>query len=154
MELGATVCTPRTPQCALCPIQKKCSASKRNHAEDYPRPAARTLWKAMDLCFGWTQSEQGCLLIQRKEGWNAGLWEPPSINISLGVQQELWQQSFPKFGQLGEKICRVKHTITHHKITARVFQLNHSKAVQLTPPDSVPLTGLARKILNKCWEPR
>jgi len=38
MELGATVCRPRTPDCAACPISTACASQGRTHA---PRPAGR-----------------------------------------------------------------------------------------------------------------
>src|SRR4030095_13003027 len=36
MELGATLCTPRAPQCLLCPVQRFCEASKLGIADEIP----------------------------------------------------------------------------------------------------------------------
>jgi A/G-specific adenine glycosylase len=136
MELGATICTPRSPLCGQCPIQSHCQADNGDvDPTDYPRSAKRTPWKELHLNFVWHQDGPLCLLQQRTEGWNPGLWEPPTIEQGVG-----------------EEICQVKHTITHHKITARVFKLLGPVSAPLTPPDAVPLTGLARKILAKCWK--
>src|SRR5690625_189981 len=36
MELGATICTPRTPKCIVCPVQEHCEAFRDNTVHDYP----------------------------------------------------------------------------------------------------------------------
>ncbi len=41
MDLGATVCTPRRPACALCPLSGDCAARRRGEAEEFPRRAAK-----------------------------------------------------------------------------------------------------------------
>jgi len=41
MDLGATVCTPRSPSCAICPIVSFCEAEKGGAAEGYPRRLAK-----------------------------------------------------------------------------------------------------------------
>ncbi|MGE0847807.1 MAG: A/G-specific adenine glycosylase [Flavobacteriaceae bacterium] len=41
MDLGATVCTPRRPACALCPLNGDCAAHAAGNPEDYPVKAAR-----------------------------------------------------------------------------------------------------------------
>ena len=41
MDLGATVCTPRKPACALCPWTQGCAARRRGDAESFPRKAPR-----------------------------------------------------------------------------------------------------------------
>ncbi len=41
MDLGATICTPKKPACALCPIDRDCAARARRDAETFPRKAAK-----------------------------------------------------------------------------------------------------------------
>src|SRR6185503_17769764 len=41
MELGALVCTPRSPQCHVCPVNKLCVANKRTLQEQLPNHAKR-----------------------------------------------------------------------------------------------------------------
>jgi A/G-specific adenine glycosylase len=42
MDLGATVCRPKTPLCDRCPLSETCVASAKGRPETYPRKAART----------------------------------------------------------------------------------------------------------------
>ena len=41
MELGALVCTPRNPQCLICPVKKLCVAFKENRVEELPNLGKR-----------------------------------------------------------------------------------------------------------------
>jgi A/G-specific adenine glycosylase len=41
MDLGATICTPKKPACALCPWNAACAAFARGAAESFPRKAAK-----------------------------------------------------------------------------------------------------------------
>src|SRR5882757_5899449 len=41
MDLGSTICTPKRPACALCPINGDCAALKRGDQESFPRKAPK-----------------------------------------------------------------------------------------------------------------
>jgi A/G-specific adenine glycosylase len=41
MDLGATLCTPKNPACALCPLNDRCAARARGDAETFPRKTAK-----------------------------------------------------------------------------------------------------------------
>ena len=41
MDLGATICTPKNPACALCPWNDGCAAHARGDAETFPRKAPK-----------------------------------------------------------------------------------------------------------------
>ena len=41
MDLGATICTPKQPACALCPWNESCAAYARGDAETFPRRAPK-----------------------------------------------------------------------------------------------------------------
>src|SRR5581483_9350928 len=41
MDLGATICTPRKPACALCPLNEGCAARARGDQETFPRKAPK-----------------------------------------------------------------------------------------------------------------
>ncbi|MBW8743817.1 MAG: A/G-specific adenine glycosylase [Sphingomonas sp.] len=65
MDLGATICTPRNPACALCPLTQDCAARKTGAAETYPRKAAKTARPARKGTIFWLQSEGAVLLVRR-----------------------------------------------------------------------------------------
>lgn len=83
MDLGSLVCTPRKPQCLLCPVSADCVARQAGTPERYPlrkaRAARSTRHSAFLLCL--RQPRAGCLevaLVQRPQtGIWAGLWSLP-----------------------------------------------------------------------------
>jgi A/G-specific adenine glycosylase len=165
MELGATLCTARNPKCELCPVAGWC-ASKGPDAQLRPLPAAQVKWRNLRLVFGLAKNNGGVVLLQRLQGWNPGLWEPPSITLpgstEFRAEQVEVRQGFPNSpstapnklwkaklsGRIGAPLGHVRHTITHHKITAEVFVLEDWQGEQAIDPASVALTGLAKKILR------
>lgn len=143
MELGATICTPRLPKCSECPVSHFCTSfSKSVDPQLYPKPAIRKKWKELALNYVWYADEDKCALVERREGWNVGLWEPPTL--------DQWS------GEVEEDFFEVKHTITNHKITAKVFLAKDDLVDDLlTDSSSVPLSGVAKKIIRlgkSYWE--
>ena len=80
MDLGATVCTPRSPSCDLCPWQKPCVARKRGIAADLPRKAPKKAKPTRrGVCF-WLTRPDGAVLLRRRpeKGLLGGMMEIPS----------------------------------------------------------------------------
>lgn len=81
IELGATVCTPRSPGCAGCPVRGLCGARRAGREGEIPpakRAAARRdVWHGAALV---TDGRGRVLLERRGEGglW-AGMWQPPAV---------------------------------------------------------------------------
>jgi A/G-specific adenine glycosylase len=156
MELGATLCAPRSPRCEECPLAGACIVNGSDPgatldlAEAYPKPAKPVQWKDLELIYGLAVSACGgeVLLVQRSEGWNPGLWEPPSLVREPGSLSEAWAASGAA-GRLGDELGLVRHTITRHKITARVHRLEGVAGSVYQNPHQLGLTGLARKILRR-----
>ena len=149
MELGATLCTPRTPACTLCPIQRGCVARREGRAEALPTPVpART--RKVNQAFGLLAWHRGALALVRRrpDGLLGGLWEPPLVNAPAVADAR----------NLGHAV----HVFTHLELTVHVFETRLHRRGELTgledlydevawhPPGEVgdvPLSKLARKIL-------
>ncbi|HEX4765504.1 MAG TPA: A/G-specific adenine glycosylase [Lichenihabitans sp.] len=43
MDFGATLCTPRSPACAICPVRRECQARVRGVQQDLPRRSPRAM---------------------------------------------------------------------------------------------------------------
>ena len=143
MELGATVCMPKSPTCLVCPIRNFC-ATRGEHATP-PQPLR--IKKQVDFAFIQRRGRIG--LVQRGHGESlmAGMWELPPAHPN------------------GEPpLLTLKHSITTTDYTVRVYrdvahagksaQSGESRATRLRwfePDEAVqlPLTGLARKILRR-----
>lgn len=80
MDLGATVCTPKSPSCVLCPWQKPCRARAQNIAADLPRKVPKKKKPIRrGVCF-WLTRPDGAILLRRRpdKGLLGGMIEIPS----------------------------------------------------------------------------
>lgn len=83
MELGATICSPQSPQCLLCPLMKCCEASNRGLTQEIPPPRRRAKITAIEIVVAAIAHEGRLLFMQRpQKGLWAGLWELPTEPIA------------------------------------------------------------------------
>jgi A/G-specific adenine glycosylase len=89
MELGATICLPRNPQCDDCPASTFCLARQRNMQSRLPirRKAKKLPLQVVAVGLIW---KAGKLLIDKRnaEGLLGGLWELPGGKILPGETPE------------------------------------------------------------------
>jgi A/G-specific adenine glycosylase len=80
MDLGATICTPRKPRCALCPWREDCAAFQAGDAEDYPRKAPKAARPVLYAVAYWMTLPDGSVLLRRRpeEGLLGGMMEIPT----------------------------------------------------------------------------
>jgi A/G-specific adenine glycosylase len=137
MELGATVCTPRRPQCLICPANAFCRT--RGAEAGRPQPAR----KSKDVCYGLARRGDSVLLTQRPGDASlmAGMWELPPLG--------------PETVNGDPPMLRVRHSITDTDYRVAVYAISEIGAVGaearwFTPKQykRLALTGLARKILR------
>lgn len=115
MELGATVCTPRSPKCAVCPLAAQCLANKHGTAASLPvknpKKDKKLVRKTVFLL--WCGDELA--LCRREEsGLLGGMWELPNVDTPLDADGALRQAECfgarPK--QMLSRVNRV-HIFTH-----------------------------------------
>ena len=87
MELGATVCTPRSPECAECPVARWCRARKAGTVGE--RPARRGRGRGVrrvEYAVAVLVDEAGRTLLVRRppKGLLAGMWEFPAVRVDGG----------------------------------------------------------------------
>ena len=81
MELGATLCAPRSTACERCPVSDHCLSAFRSPAETPAagRPMRHLYWQVQLHCC----PERGIWLTRRPtEGIWAGLWAPPIVELA------------------------------------------------------------------------
>jgi A/G-specific adenine glycosylase len=159
MELGATVCLPRSPRCALCPLAALCRAAARGQAESLPRPRARRRPRRVELTAAVVRREGRLLLVRRgqDERLLAGTWELPWA----ASQDEPAVALARRYGgrwRLGRKIGTLRHAITDRDIRLEVREATLGEAADVTEgaeaawfePDAaaaLPSSSLLRKAL-------
>jgi A/G-specific adenine glycosylase len=81
MELGATVCRPRGPRCAACPLAGLCLARRRGTVERRPTPRRRGQVPVFRVGTAILSSRKGRVLLARRpeSGLLGGTWEFPGV---------------------------------------------------------------------------
>ncbi len=86
MELGALICTPRTPDCTHCPVRRYCQALQKKATRLYPKKDQRQALPTRRIVAGVVFKKGKILLVQRPEqGLLAGLWEFPCGPLDEGA---------------------------------------------------------------------
>lgn len=80
MELGATVCTPKNPDCAHCPWKEACGAHKHGTTAGIPSPKARAQRQDLHIACAVVRAPRDMFLVEQRAqtGLWAGMWHPPS----------------------------------------------------------------------------
>jgi A/G-specific adenine glycosylase len=130
MELGALICTPRNPQCLICPVKKLCVAFKENRTEELPNTGKRAAATARRFVAFILEHRGKFLVRQRPEKVvNAHLWEFPNIETHTRVDghaagaAELFKAQFGFAAPELEPLPVVKHSITRYRITLEAFHV-------------------------------
>jgi A/G-specific adenine glycosylase len=132
MDLGATICTPKKPACALCPWNEACAASARGDAETFPRKVPKSEGQLRrGAAFVVTRADDAMLLRTRpSKGLLASMTEVPTSSWAHDFDEKSARKFAPKFSPLSKISWRripgiVRHTFTHFPLelvtyTARV----------------------------------
>jgi A/G-specific adenine glycosylase len=132
MDLGATVCTPRSPACGICPWIHACAARAAGLARDLPRKEGR---KPKPLRYGiaWIgRRADGAWLLETRpdRGLLGGMLGWPGTDWSEAPEGDP-----PVAGSWTDLGAEVRHTFTH-------FHLRLAIRTRLLPLDSVPSRGV------------
>ena len=133
MELGATVCTPRAPACASCPIRRYCAAADRGRPEDFPSKGAKKARPHHTMAVAIVERDTRLLIARRPEnGLLGGLWEFPAERQAKGesLQACCLRAAFGKTGVTADVASRfrtVKHAFTHFTVTMHAFLCSYAE---------------------------
>ncbi|GAB4398769.1 MAG: A/G-specific adenine glycosylase [Rhodoferax sp.] len=141
MDLGATVCTPRKPDCPRCPLRLHCRAHALGTPEAFPTPAPRPARPTEALWLLWAQRDDGALWLQQRP--DKGIWAR-LYTLPIFPSKRLLEQRWQLLKTEQQEIQRtdlavIPHALTHKQLLlhpCRVTGLNH-RAPLPTPGDWV-----------------
>lgn len=127
MDLGATLCTPHSPDCALCPLHNDCQAFALGIQAELPVSSPRPPAPHIVVTAGILQ-RAGQVLIARRpaNGLLGGLWEFPGGKLQEGeslpacLQRELHEELAVEV-EVGEPAGVYRHAYTHFRVTLHAF---------------------------------
>ncbi|MFY9854799.1 MAG: A/G-specific adenine glycosylase [Terracidiphilus sp.] len=151
MELGATLCSPRNPQCLVCPVASDCKTQGEHQTAPRPPMISRETAHALSVrtVRQGGQMHREVLLEQRPASLTVmpGLWELPALR----------EADVPE----GELRLTVRHAIMQVNYRVRIRMVSEAdidviaapggerRWIPLVEAAGMALTGLARKVLGR-----
>ncbi|MDQ2802003.1 MAG: NUDIX domain-containing protein, partial [Pseudomonadota bacterium] len=122
-DLGATICTPAAPACALCPWMTGCAGRRLGIAAELPRKAARPERPLRHGAHFWLTDADGRVLLRRRpaDGLLGGMSELPGTDwraMPWSVAEAVARAPMPaRWRQVGT----VRHGFSHFELTLTLF---------------------------------
>jgi A/G-specific adenine glycosylase len=128
MDLGTTICTPRSPDCLHCPLAQACLARARRTQAQRPVRARRRPIPHRTVAAAVLRRNGDVLVGRRPEGGLlGGLWEFPGgkqesdETLKACLRRELREELGVKV-VVGEEIAAFENTYTHFRVTVHAFE--------------------------------
>ena len=128
MDLGATICTPRNPNCEKCPISAHCKATTTKDPARWPiKLPKKTKPERIGAAFV-AISSGGAILLQKRadKGLLAGMSEIPTTDWNSRKDGEIGIEAAP-FDAEWKECGTIRHTFTHFHLTLHVYRANFGK---------------------------
>jgi len=120
MELGATLCSPTSPKCLVCPLANLCDANRTGRQADLPVLPVRKKQHELRLLERealWLGDQTHVVLARRAPGGLfGGLWELPQADSASEVASALGV-TFDR-----EPVAYHDQTLTHRRLRIRVYR--------------------------------
>lgn len=116
MDLGATICTPKSPRCFSCPVQKHCRAYKEGVPSLLPVKTSKTKQKVIPLVTGVIEDKEGRYLLRKRpsEGLLANMWEFVQLEATTVEDfQESLHYTYDLKVDEGISLGEIKHVFSH-----------------------------------------
>ena len=158
MDLGATLCSPKSPSCILCPFAGACMAQARGDAETFPRKTPKKEGQLRRGAAFVLLRADGSILLQTRptKGLLGGMTEVPGTAWSADFSNRGALQSAPVEAEWKKLRGHVRHVFTHFplELTIYVAQCGARKNapagarfVSLQALDQEALPSVMRKVI-------
>ncbi len=125
MDLGASICTPKKPACALCPLNDDCAARARGDQETFPRKAAKkTGTLRRGAAFVVRRGDQLLVRTRPEKGLLGGMTEVPTSRWLAAQDDKTALKQAPALkgpARWRRKAGVVTHVFTHFPLELVVY---------------------------------
>jgi A/G-specific adenine glycosylase len=152
MDLGSSICTPKKPACALCPLNDDCAARARGDQETFPRKAAKkTGALRRGAAFVVTRGEELLVRSRPEKGLLGGMTEVPGSDWLAGQEDKAALKQAPELKGIARwhrKTGVVTHVFTHFPLELVIYTARVSARTRApTGMRWVPIATLADEAL-------
>ncbi len=128
MDLGATLCTRSSPDCARCPLSATCTAYIAGNPSTYPHRKPKKERPHREATMLLLENAQGQILLTKRPptGIWGGLWSFPELPENARLKQYMKQQ-FGVTGGRNRKLPDLHHGFTHFDLTI------HPRHIEVLP---------------------
>ncbi|OYR10998.1 iron-sulfur binding domain of endonuclease III family protein [Brucella grignonensis] len=126
MDLGATICTPRRPACAICPVNDNCEALATRDPEEFPVKAPKAEKPVRIGAAFIAIANDGSVLLRKRqrEGLLAGMTEVPGSNWTARIDGDASIDSAP-FSAEWVSSGSITHVFTHFELRLSVYSASN-----------------------------
>jgi len=174
MELGALICTPRSPACDVCPVASVCAANRLDLQESIPGKISKVTYEARTEYALLIRDPSSHETVDRESvrwlvrtipggGRLEGMWDfprggPPEAEKLSELEDWLSKQLGGRL-EAGVRLSTIKHAITKYRITLHVHEAVWRPRSRRPPPepwkwvavselDGLPMSVTGRKMLR------
>jgi A/G-specific adenine glycosylase len=172
MELGATICTPRSPRCDVCPVSMLCAANRRGLADRIPPPRRRPAVEQVNEALVVVRRRGKILLVRYHENGRWGrLWDflrfPVNGSTGDAAIREIERQITAQTGLVVDRcaaVMTINHTVTRFRITLACYETDADRGrpkakkfaearwIAAAELSTFPLNKTARRLSNQIRE--
>jgi A/G-specific adenine glycosylase len=140
MDLGSSICTPKKPACALCPLNDDCAARARGDQETFPRKAPKKSGALRrGAAFVVTRGDQLLVRTRPEKGLLGGMTEVPTSHWIAAQDDKAARTQAPALRGVARwhrKTGVVTHVFTHFPLELVVYTANVAARGRARAPDS------------------
>jgi A/G-specific adenine glycosylase len=129
MDLGATVCKPKSPLCDRCPISEWCAAYKTGAPETYPRKTRKAdRPRRFGVAYVLTRGEDVALVRRPPKGLLGGMLGLPTSDWRATPWSDAEAVAAAPVAAAWRDLGAIEHVFTHFSLTLRVFAADGANA--------------------------
>jgi A/G-specific adenine glycosylase len=159
MDLGATVCSPRSPSCGICPLHAVCLGYASGIAGSLPRKAPRPPRPTRRGAAFFVRRQDGAVLVRTRpsKGLLGGMVELPGTDWKTDFDADLAVQQAPVAAPYRKLDQEVAHVFTHFALRLEIYAAevtnerrapNGCRFVAACDLDKEAFPGVMRKVLE------
>ncbi len=134
MDLGATLCTTRKPQCTACPVADDCAALAQNAVAQFPQPRPKKSRPQRGVRVLLARDGAGALLLERRPpvGIWGGLWCPPLLDDTKLASSD-WADALLATASSRDTLPTVHHAFTHFDLALQPIRVQCDAPLPVGP---------------------